>query len=156
LEIAMEVILLERISRLGTIGDVVKVKNGYARNFLIPLKKALRASDANKKVFEEKRHLIEEQNAKAKAAAEVTAKTLDGISVVLIRQASQEGKLYGSIGVRDIVDALKEQGHEVQKSQVVMAGAIKTTGQHVVRITLHADVVANITIDIQKLESEAA
>lgn len=152
----MEVILLERIARLGTIGDVVKVKNGYARNFLIPNKKALRASDANKKVFEEKRHIIEEQNAKAKAVAEVTAKSLDGLNLVMIRQASQEGKLYGSIGVRDIVEALKEQGHEVQKSQIVMSGAIKTTGQHSIRITLHADVVANVTADVQKLETEAA
>lgn len=152
----MEVILLERIARLGVIGDVVNVKNGYARNFLIPLKKALRASDTNKKVFEERRHIIEEQNAKAKAAAEVIAKTLDGFSLTLVRQASQEGKLYGSIGVRDIVDALKEAGHDVQKSQVVMSGAIKTTGSHPVRITLHADVIATITADVQKLEAEAA
>lgn len=153
----MEVILLERINRLGTIGDVVKVKNGYARNFLIPLKKALRASDASKKLFEERRHIIEEQNAKAKAEAEIVAKTLDGLSVALIRQASQEGKLYGSIGVRDIVDALKEAGHVVQKSQVVMAsGALKTIGQHPIRITLHADVTAVVTADVQKSEADAA
>lgn len=152
----MEVILLERISRLGTVGDVVKVKNGYARNFLIPLKKALRASDTNKKVFEEKRHIIEEQNAKVKSQAEAIAKTLDGFTLSLTRQASQEGKLYGSIGVRDIVDELKAAGHDVQKSQVVMPGAIKTTGAHPIRVTLHADVVANITVDVQKLESEAA
>lgn len=152
----MEVILLERIARLGNIGDTVKVKNGYARNFLIPLKKALRASEANKKVFEERRHIIEEQNAKAKAAAEEISKKLDGVILTLTRQASQEGKLYGSIGVRDIVDALKEQGQSVQKSQVIMAGAIKTIGQHTVRITLHADVTANVTVDVQKLEAEAA
>jgi len=152
----MEVILLERITRLGSIGDVVKVKNGYARNFLIPLKKALRASDANKKTFEERRHIIEEQNAKAKGEAEAIAKTLDGLSLNIIRQASQEGKLYGSIGIRDIVDALKEAGHNVQKSQIVMGGAIKTTGQHPIRITLHADVVATVTADVQKLEAEAA
>lgn len=152
----MEVILLERIARLGNIGETVKVKNGYARNFLIPLKKALRASEANKKVFEERRHIIEENNAKAKAAAEEISKKLDGVSLTLVRQASQEGKLYGSIGVRDIVEALKEQGQNVQKSQVVMAGAIKTVGQHPVRITLHADVTANVTVDVQKLEVEAA
>lgn len=152
----MEVILLERIVRLGSIGDVVKVKNGYARNFLIPLKKALRASDANKKVFEERRHIIEEQNAKAKAEAEVVAKTLDGFVLTLMRQASQEGKLYGSIGIHDIVTALKDAGHTVQKSQVVMGGALKTTGQHSIRITLHADVVATITADVQKLEADAA
>ncbi len=152
----MEVILLERIARLGTIGDIVNVKNGYARNFLIPLKKALRASDTNKKVFEERRHIIEEQNAKAKEAAEAIAKTLDGYTLTLTRQASQEGKLYGSIGVRDIADALNEAGHKVEKSQLVMSGAIKTTGQHTIRITLHADVVASITADVQKLEAEAA
>ena len=153
----MEVILLERIARLGVVGDVVKVKNGFARNFLIPLKKALRASEANKKVFEERRHIIEEQNAKAKEAAEVIAKTLDGFSLTLTRQASQDGKLYGSIGVRDIVEALKEAGHTVQKSQVVMTGGtIKLIGSHPIRITLHADVVATITADIQRLELEAA
>lgn len=152
----MEVILLERIARLGTIGDVVNVKNGFARNFLIPEKKALRASDANKKIFEERRHIIEEQNAKAKAEAEGVAKTLDGLTLTLIRQASQEGKLYGSIGVRDIVDALKDAKHEVQKSQVVMSGAIKTIGQHPVRINLHADVTANISVDVKRLEAEAA
>ncbi len=153
----MEVILLERINRLGTIGDVVKVKNGYARNFLIPLKKALRASDASKKLFEERRHIIEEQNAKAKAEAEIIAKTLDGLAVALIRQASQEGKLYGSIGVRDIVDALKEAGHVVQKSQVVMAsGALKTIGSHPIRIILHADVTATVTAEVQKSEADAA
>ena len=153
----MEVILLERITRLGSIGDVVKVKNGYARNFLIPLKKALRASDANKKVFEERRHIIEEQNAKSRGEAEAIAKTLDGINLTMVRQASQEGKLYGSIGVRDIVDALKEAGQEIQKSQVVMTGgAIKTTGTHPIRITLHADVVATVNVEVQKLEAEAA
>lgn len=151
----MEVILLERIARLGVVGDVVKVKNGFARNFLIPLKKALRASEANKKVFEERRHIIEEQNAKAKEAAEVIAKTLDGFTLALTRQASQEGKLYGSIGVRDIVEALKEAGHSVQKSQVIMT-AIKTIGAHPIRITLHADVIATVTADIQRLELEAA
>jgi len=156
LETDMEVILLERIARLGTIGETVKVKNGYARNYLIPMKKALRASETNKKVFEERRHIIEEQNAKSKTAAEAVAEKINGVNLVLIRQASQEGKLYGSIGVRDIVEALKEAGHEVQKSQVVMAGAIKTTGQHSVRINLHAEVTANVTVDIQKLEAEAA
>lgn len=152
----MEVILLERIARLGTVGDVVNVKNGYARNFLIPLKKALRASEANKKVFEEKRAEIEAKNAESKKGAEDIAAKLNGTNLVLIRQASQEGKLYGSIGVRDVVEALKEAGHDVQKSQVVMSGAIKTIGQHPVRITLHADVTANVTVDVQRLEMDAA
>ncbi len=152
----MEVILLERIARLGSIGSVVNVKNGYARNFLIPQKKALRASEENKKVFEERRHIIEEQNAKSKAEAEKIAATLEGFTLTMLRQASQEGKLYGSVGVRDVVEALQEAGHSVQKSQIVMAGALKTTGIHNIRITLHADVVANVNIDVQRLETEAA
>ena len=152
----MEVILLERIARLGSIGSVVNVKNGYARNFLIPQKKALRASEENKKVFEERRHIIEEQNAKSKAEAEKIAATLEGFTLTMLRQASQEGKLYGSVGVRDVVEALQEAGRSVQKSQVVMAGALKTTGICNIRITLHADVVANVNIDVQRLETEAA
>src|SRR6202035_1761931 len=102
----MEVILLERIARLGGVGDVVKVKNGYGRNFLIPMKKALRANEDSKKLFEERRHIIEEQNAKAKAAAEAIAAKLNGVALKIVREASQEGKLYGSVGVRDVAEAL--------------------------------------------------
>jgi large subunit ribosomal protein L9 len=149
----MEVILLERINRLGNIGDVVKVKNGYGRNFLIPEKKALRASEANKKVFEERRHIIEEQNAKAKAAADAIAEKLNNLILTMVRQASQEGKLYGSVGVRDVAEALKEAGHDVPKSQIVMTGAIKSIGDYPVRITLHAEVVANITVNVKRLET---
>lgn len=152
----MEVILLERIARLGSVGEVVKVKNGYARNFLIPMKKALRASDDNKKVFEERRHIIEEQNAKSKAAAEVIFKVLDGLNLPLARQASQEGKLYGSIGVRDIAEALEQAGHEVPKSQIILAQTIKSTGEYIVRVTLHPDVIANVTLNVKRLETEAA
>lgn len=152
----MEVILLERMGRLGSIGDVVNVKNGYARNFLIPLKKALRASDANKKLFEERRHIIEEQNATAKAAAEERAKAFAGMTLSLVRQASQEGKLYGSISVRDIADALKDAGHDVPKSQIILANTIKAIGDYPVRITLHADVVANVTVSVTRSETEAA
>src|SRR5271154_2853366 len=100
----MEVILLERIARLGGIGDVVKVKNGYGRNFLIPQKKALRAGEESKQLFESRRHIIEEQNAKAKAIAEDVAKAISGLTLTLVRQASQEGKLYGSVSVRDVAD----------------------------------------------------
>lgn len=149
----MEVILLERINRLGNIGDVVKVKNGYGRNFLIPKKKALRASDENKKVFEERRHIIEEQNAQAKAAANAIAEKMNGMVLTLIRQASQEGKLYGSVGVRDIAEALKEAGHDVPKSQIVMTGSIKSIGDYPVRIPLHAEVIANITVNVKRLET---
>src|SRR4051812_42152358 len=152
----MEVILLERIARLGGMGEVVKVRNGYARNFLIPMKKALRASGENKKLFEERRHIIEEQNAKVKAAAETRAQTLNGLTLTMVRQASQEGKLYGSIAVRDIADALKEAGHDVPKSQIIMGTAIKNTGEYPVRLALHAEVVTNIIVNVTRIESEAA
>jgi large subunit ribosomal protein L9 len=152
----MEVILLERIARLGAVGDVVKVKNGYGRNFLIPQKRALRASEENKKVFEERRHIIEEQNAKIKGEAEVKSKSLSGLKVTLIRQASQEGKLYGSVTVRDIAEALKEAGHEIPKSQIVVPTAIKTIGEFPIRLTLHAEVVTNVNVNVARAEIEDA
>ena len=152
----MEVILLERIARLGGMGDVVKVRNGYARNFLIPMKKALRASEDNKKVFEERRHIIAEQNAKAKAEAEVHANKLNGMTLTLARQASQEGKLYGSVTVRDISEAFKEAGHDVAKSQIVLSTIIKTIGEYPVRVNLHAEVVAVVTLKVARVENEAA
>ena len=152
----MEVILLERITRLGGMGDVVKVRDGYARNFLIPMKKALRASSDNKKVFEERRHIIEEQNEKAKAAAAVEAKKLDGLVLTIVRQASQEGKLYGSVTVRDIADALAAEGHEVAKSNIILSTIIKTTGEYPVRLNLHAEVTATIRLTIARIESDAA
>lgn len=152
----MEVILLERIARLGGIGDVVKVKNGYGRNYLIPKKKALRASEESKKFFEERRHLIEEQNAKAKAEAETHAAKLSGTTLTLMRQASQEGKLYGSVTVRDIAEALKEAGHDVPKSQIIIAGSIKNVGDYPVKINLHAEVPATVTVSIVRSEHEAA
>lgn len=151
----MEVILLEKIARLGGIGDVVKVKNGYGRNFLIPMKKAMRASEESKKLFEERRHIIEQQNAEAKAAAEAKSSKLAGTTLTLTRQASQEGKLYGSVAVRDIADALKDAGHDVPKSQIIMSGMIKNTGEFPVRIMLHAEVIANITVSVVRNESEA-
>ncbi len=152
----MEVILLERIARLGNIGETVKVRNGFGRNFLIPMKKALRATEENKKVFEERRHIIEEQNATARKEAEAQAKKIDGISIKLVRQASQEGKLYGSVTVRDIADALKEAGHIVPRSQIIQTTIIKTIGEYPVRIMLHAEVVANIKLNIIRVETEAA
>lgn len=152
----MEVILLERVTRLGGVGDIVKVKNGYGRNFLIPQKKALRANEANKKIFEAQRHIIEQQNAESKAAAEAIFKKLDSMTIALIRQASQEGKLYGSVTVRDIAEALKEAGSDIPKSQIVLTSAIKTTGEYPVRLTLHPDVTATINLNVKRLEHEAA
>lgn len=152
----MEVILLERIARLGNTGDVVSVKNGYGRNFLIPQKKALRASEENKKLFEERRHIIEEQNAKVKAEAEAKAKKLDGMILTLTRQASQEGKLYGSVAVRDVAEALKDAGHDIPKSQIILATTIKSVGDYPVRLALHAEVIANITVSVKRAEVEEA
>jgi large subunit ribosomal protein L9 len=152
----MEVILLEKITRLGAMGEVVKVRDGYARNFLIPMKKALRASGDNKKVFEERRHIIEAENAKARDAAQIEAKKLEGLVVTIVRQASQEGKLYGSVTIRDVADALKADGHEVPRSQIILTTVIKTTGEYPVRLNLHAEVVATIKLTIARIESEAA
>ena len=152
----MEVILLERITRLGGVGDIVKVKNGYARNFLIPMKKALRASEENKKVFEERRHIIEQQNAESKAAAEKIFQVLNGLTLSLVRQASQEGKLYGSVAVRDIAEALKEAGHDVPKSQIILTSTIKSTGDYPVKITLHPDVTATVTVSVIRVETNEA
>ncbi len=152
----MEVILLERIARLGGMGDIVKVRDGYGRNFLIPQKKALRANEDSKKLFEERRHIIEQENAASKAAAEVTAKKMDGVKLSVVRQASQEGKLYGSVTVRDIADALKESGFDVPKSQIVLSTVIKTTGEYPVRVTLHPEVVNMVTVNVVRVENDAA
>ena len=152
----MEVILLERIARLGNMGDIVKVRNGYARNFLIPMKKALRAGEESKKLFEERRHIIEEQNAKSKGEAEKYAQKLSGTVLTIVRQASQEGKLYGSVTVRDISEAFKEAGHDVAKSQIVLSTIVKTTGEYPLRINLHAEVTAIVTLKVARVESEAA
>jgi large subunit ribosomal protein L9 len=152
----MEVILLERIARLGAMGDIVKVRDGFARNFLIPMKKAMRATEASKKVFEERREVIEQENAKKRDAAQIVAKKMEGLSLSIIRQASQEGKLYGSVTVRDIEEALKEAGHDVPRSQIVLSQIIKTTGDYPVRLTLHAEVIVTVTLSVVRVESEAA
>jgi large subunit ribosomal protein L9 len=152
----MEVILLERIARLGGMGDVVKVRDGYGRNFLVPMKKALRATNENKKVFEERRHIIEEQNAKSRDAAKIVSTKLEGVKLTLVRQASQEGKLYGSVTIRDIADALKAQGYDVPASQIVLTSAIKNTGEFPVRVNLHAEVTSTVTLNVARIESDVA
>src|ERR1700752_2843359 len=126
----MEVILLERIEKLGTIGDVVKVKNGYARNFLLPRGKALRANESNRKVFEANREKIEAQNAERRSAAEKDAGKVDGAKIQLIRQASNVGHLYGSVSARDLAEALEGVGHKVAKNQIVLDRPIKEIGVH--------------------------
>ncbi|MBV8939061.1 MAG: 50S ribosomal protein L9 [Alphaproteobacteria bacterium] len=148
----MEVILLERIHRLGGMGDTVKVKDGFARNFLLPQKKALRATESNKALFEAKRGEIEAQNAASRGEAEKKVAALEGVTVTLVRQASEEGKLFGSVTVRDISEGLKEQGFDVPKSQIVISGSIKTTGTYPVKLNLHADVTAIVQVSVVRNE----
>jgi large subunit ribosomal protein L9 len=151
----MDIILLERIEKLGTIGDVVSVKDGYARNFLLPQKKALRANEANRKVFEANRERLEKENAERRAEAETQGKKVDGAEVVLIRASSNAGQLYGSVSVRDIVAGLKEQGFEIDKRQVVMGQPIKSIGMHEVTVALHPEVHVKVKANVARSDDEA-
>jgi large subunit ribosomal protein L9 len=151
----MEVILLERVEKLGAIGDVVTVKDGFARNFLLPNKKALRSNAANKKVFEANRERIVTENANRRADAEKESKSLDGVSVTLIRQASNTGQLYGSVAVRDIVEALVADNHKVNKSQVVLDKPIKAIGMYTVRVALHPEVSVTVKVNVARSPEEA-
>jgi len=151
----MEVILLERIEKLGTIGDVVKVKNGYARNFLLPRGKALRANESNRKVFEANREKIEATNAERRSGAEADAKKIDGAKVQLIRQASNTGQLYGSVSARDLAEALETAGYKVAKNQIVLDKPIKAIGVQQVKIALHPEVSVTITVNVARSPEEA-
>lgn len=151
----MDVILLERVEKLGAIGDVVKVKNGFARNYLLPNKKALRANEANRKLFESNRARIEAENAERRTDAEKAAKTVDGKSVQLIRQASNTGQLYGSVSARDIVDALDAEGAKVTKSQVVLDRPIKAIGLHEIKVALHPEVSVTVKVNVARSPEEA-
>ena len=151
----MEVILLERVEKLGAIGDVVKVKDGFARNYLLPNKKALRANEANRKVFEANRAKIEEDNANRRTDAEKASKGVDGKTVQLIRQASNTGQLYGSVSARDIVDALDTVGAKVTKSQIVLDRPIKAIGVHEVKIALHPEVQVLVKVNVARSPEEA-
>ena len=152
----MDVILLERIERLGQIGDVVKVKPGFARNFLLPTKKALRATEANKKRFEEQRAQIEANNLKRREEAEKVKTKVDGLKVVIIRQASETGILFGSVSTRDISDGVTKAGFTIDRSQVKLDKPIKTLGLHDVRVALHPEVIVKVTANVAKSEDEAA
>jgi large subunit ribosomal protein L9 len=151
----MEVILLERVEKLGGIGDVVNVKNGFARNYLLPNKKALRANEANRKVFEANRARIEAENAEKRSEAEKDAKKVDGKTVQLIRQASNTGQLYGSVSARDIVEALDSEGAKVAKSQIVLARPIKAIGMHEVKVALHPEVSVTVKVNVARSPEEA-
>jgi large subunit ribosomal protein L9 len=151
----MEVILLERVEKLGAIGDVVHVKNGFARNYLLPNKKALRANEANRKVFEANRARIEAENAEKRSAAEKDAANVEGKTVQLIRQASNVGHLFGSVSARDIVEALDREGAKVTRSQVVLDRPIKNIGMHDVKVALHPEVSVTVHVNVARSPEEA-
>ncbi len=152
----MKVILLERVEGKGALGDVITVKDGYARNFLLPRAKALRANNANLKVFEGQRVEIEARNAKAKDAAGQSGEKLDGTAYILIRQAGESGQLYGSVAGRDVADAVNGAGgSKVERAMVVLDKPIKTLGMHEVKIRLHPEVTVTVTLNIARSQDEA-
>ncbi len=152
----MKVILLERVEGKGALGDVVNVKDGYARNFLLPRAKALRANNANLKVFEGQRAEIEARNAKAKETAGGAGEKLDGTSYILIRQAGESGQLYGSVAGRDVADAVNAEGSsKVDRAMVVLDKPIKTLGLHEVKVRLHPEVTVTVTLNIARSQDEA-
>jgi len=151
----MQIILLERIEKLGAIGDVVSVKDGYARNYLLPNKKALRANEANKKVFEANRAKIESDNAERRSAAEANSGNVEGKQIVLIRASSNSGQLYGSVSVRDIVDGLNADGANVSKQMIVLERPIKTLGIFDVKVSLHPEVSVNVKVNVARSPDEA-
>ncbi len=151
----MDVILLERVAKLGQMGEVVKVKDGYARNFLLPQGKALRANEANKARFEESKAQLETRNLESKKEAESLAAKLDGQIFVIIRSASDGGSLYGSVTTRDAAESATEEGFSVDRKQVVLRGAIKDLGLHDVTVVLHPEVEATITLNVARSNEEA-
>lgn len=151
----MQVILLERVAKLGQMGDVVAVKDGYARNFLLPQGKALRASDANIKAFEAQKAQLEARNLETRKEAEDLAGRINGSTYVVIRSASDGGALYGSVSTRDIADAVAEAGVSVERNQVVLNAPIKLLGLHQVAVVLHPEVSAEITLNVARSNEEA-
>ena len=152
----MKVILLERVGKHGHIGDEVTVKNGYARNFLLPQHKALRATEANRKKFDVERASIEKRNAERREAAAGIAAGLNGQTVIIIRQAGETGQLYGSVSSRDVAESLSQAGFNVARSQVVLADPIKSVGLHVVPLNLHAEVSVSVNVNVARSDDEAA
>jgi large subunit ribosomal protein L9 len=151
----MEVILLERISRLGQMGETVKVKDGYARNFLLPKGKALRANEANKQKFEGQRAQLEARNLERKSEASTVAEKLDGKSFIVVRSAGETGQLYGSVSTRDIADLLTAEGFSVSRNQVELNQPIKTIGLSNIAIALHPEVEVTVTLNIARSTEEA-
>jgi large subunit ribosomal protein L9 len=151
----MQVILLERVEKLGQMGDEVKVKDGFARNFLLPKKKALRATKANREYFQTQKTQLETRNLERKSEAEKIAETLKGKVFVLLRQAGDRGQLYGSVSPRDIADVITEGGFTVSRTQVPLDHAIKTIGLHPASVVLHPEVRVGVTINVARTEDEA-
>lgn len=151
----MEIILLERVERLGQMGDVVNVKNGYARNYLLPQKKALRKTKGNLAIFESKRKEYEAYNLKLKSEAESIAQKMADLSVVIIRQAAETGQLYGSVTMRDICDSIREAGFKVERNQIDLSQPFKNLGIFDVRLSLHPDVSQTVRVNIARSEEEA-
>lgn len=152
----MQVILLERIGRLGQMGDVVTVKDGFARNYLLPRGKALRATEANRKRFERDRAQLEARDLELKSEAQAVAAKLDGKSFIVIRQAGDTGQLYGSVSTRDIADAVTEGGFTIERRQVMRDRPIKALGVHQIRLQLHAEVEPHISVNVARSPDEAA
>lgn len=151
----MEVVLLERVEKLGQMGDVVRVKDGYARNFLLPQRKALRATKVNLERFESDRVQLEAVNLERRQEAESVAEKVSGSSHVVLRQAGEAGQLYGSVTTRDIADLVTEGGMTITRSQVILDTPIKSVGLHEVRIALHPEVVVSVTVNVARTEDEA-
>jgi large subunit ribosomal protein L9 len=151
----MQVILLERIAKLGQMGDTVRVRDGYARNFLLPKGKALRATETNHKQFEDQRAQLEARNLELKKEAEAVAEKMNGHVIVVIRQAGERGQLYGSVSTRDVADALTEDGFSVARTQVTLNAPIKNLGLTEVPVRLHPEVEANVTVNVARTDDEA-
>ena len=151
----MEIVLLQRIEKLGQMGDVVSVKDGYARNFLLPQGKALRATKSNLVRFETERTQLEARNLERRGEAEAVAAKLDGQQFVIIRQASEAGSLYGSVTSRDVAEIATDGGFSVERGQVVLDRPVKELGLHPVRVVLHPEVTATITVNVARSEEEA-
>lgn len=152
----MEIILLEKIEKLGNLGDVVKVKTGYARNYLLPHKKALRSNKENLAYFEAQRQHYEALNENKKSSAEKLASSLKGLEVIVVRQASEMGQLYGSVTIRDIGEALKEKGLDIERKQILLDQPIKSLGIYEIRIRPHSDVSEAIKVNIARSQEDAA
>tara|TARA_B100001013_G_scaffold260279_1_gene163205 strand:- start:220 stop:912 length:693 start_codon:yes stop_codon:yes gene_type:complete len=150
----MEVILLERIEKIGKLGDVVKVKDGFARNYLLPQKKALRANKENVEIYQKQKKLYEEKNAALLKEAQSIAKNMTNVSISIIKQASESGQLYGSVAAREISDTIKLKGHNIQTKQIQLSGVIKNIGVHEVKVALHPELILSVIVKVLRSDEE--